>query len=140
MSVAGTYVLHRDKLLQFGYVHGRQSVKHVKMRTGMQGTSRCSPGLSRALPEIKERMGSLWTVELDVDRSRASPIFCGLARGEVRRAGVGVEESRSCELTDWALLRHGEEPVDGDAIVAAVVLSHESGGPEPHHPSNGALQ
>lgn len=62
-------------------------------------------------------MGSLWTVELDVDRSRASPIFCGLARGEVRRAGVGVEESRSCELTDWVLLRHGEEPVEGDAIV-----------------------
>lgn len=74
-------------------------------------------GLSRALPEIKERMGSLWAVELDVDRRRASPIFCGLARGEVRRAGVGVEESRSCELADWALLRHGEEPVDGDAIV-----------------------
>lgn len=84
-------------------------------------------------------MGSLWTVELDVDRSRASPMFCGLARGEVRRVGVGVEESRSCELTDWALLRHGEEPVEGDAIVAVVVLSHEPGGPETHHPSNGAL-
>lgn len=53
--------------------------------------------------------------------------------------GVGVEESRSCELTDWALLRHGEEPVEGDAIVAVVVLSHEPGGPETHHPSNGAL-
>jgi hypothetical protein len=77
-------------------------------------------------------MGSLWTVELEVDRSRASPMFCGLARGEVRRAGVGVEESRSCELTDW-VLRHGEEPAEGDAIVAVVVLSHEPGGPGPHH-------
>lgn len=65
-------------------------------------------------------MGSLWTVELEVDRRRASPIFCGLARGEVRRAGVGVEESRSCELTDWALLRHGEEPEEGDAIVGGI--------------------
>jgi len=83
-------------------------------------------------------MGSLWAVELDVDRRRASPIFCGLARGEVRSEGVGVEESRSCELMDWVLLRH--EPVEGDAIVAVVVLSNESGGPEPHYPSNGALQ
>lgn len=66
-------------------------------------------------------MGSLWAVELDVDRRRASPIFCGLARGEVRTAGVGVEESRSCELIDWVLLRHGEEPVDGDAIVAIII-------------------
>lgn len=79
-------------------------------------------------------MGSLWAVELDVDSSRASPIFCGLARGEVKSEGVGVEESRSWELIDWVLLRH--EPVEGEAIVAVVVLSHELGGPEPHYPSN----
>lgn len=84
-------------------------------------------------------MGSLWAVELEVDSSRASPIFCGLARGEVKSEGVGVEESRSCELIDWVLLRH--EPVEGEAIFrSSGELSHESGGPEPHYPSNGALQ
>jgi hypothetical protein len=81
-------------------------------------------------------MGSLWAVELDVDRRRASLIFWGLARGEVKSEGVGVDESLSCELMDWVLLRH--EPAEGDAIVAVVVLSNESGGLQPHCPSNAA--
>lgn len=72
------------------------------------------PDVSRTLPEIKERMGSLCEVGMDEERALESPMFWGLAGGGLRAPAVGVERPSSLELTDRLLLQ--EKPVEGEAI------------------------
>lgn len=74
------------------------------------------PGVSRTLPEMKERMGSLCEVGMEVERAMGSPMFCGWAGGGLRAPAVGVERSPSLELTDRLLLQ--EKPEVEEAIVS----------------------
>lgn len=93
----------------------------VSVPSNIRNLTTYVPGVSRMLPEIKERMGSLCVVGMEEEDALASPMFCGFVRGGLRAPGVGVEfsVSLSCrELTDRLLFLPQEKPKEGEAIVA----------------------
>lgn len=80
------------------------------------------PGVSRTLPEMKERMGSLCAVGMEDERALGSPMVCGLVRGGLRTPGVGVEPSPSHDGADWAWDLLQEKPEEGDAMLAVKMM------------------
>lgn len=102
------------------------NVKHSCDHRGSHAilAARYVPGLSRALPETKERIGSLCAAA-DAEEAACplgSPMFWGFARGGLNAPGVGADEGSSpCEAIDGLLLRQ-ENPRPGEAIVVTVAM------------------